>query len=156
MLRISVIQIGKDKDRWVTDSCEHYLKLLKRFANVEIKLLPDVKNASSLPPDELKKAQGELILNQVGNVTTVALADFGTAYDSRRFAAFLEKLQSSSGGKVAFVIGGAYGLSQAVLDRAEYKLSLSPLTFSHQLVRPVLLEQLYRGFSILAGTDYHK
>lgn len=156
MLRITLLQIGKDKDRWVTDSCDHFLKLLSRFAKVEIKLLPDVKNTAALPSDDLKKAQGELILNQTEGITTVALTDSGKAYDSPQFARFLERLQTTSGGKVTFVIGGAYGLSEAVLQRADHTLSLSPLTFSHQLVRPILLEQLYRGFSILAGTDYHK
>jgi len=156
VLKITILQIGKDKDRWVSEACEHYLKLLGRFAKVDFKLIPDVKNAASLPPAELKSAQGEAILNQIDNTLSIALSDSGEQLDSPAFAKFLEKLQTVSQGKVAFIIGGPYGLSESVIEKADYTVSLSPLTFSHQLVRPVLLEQLYRGFSILAGTDYHK
>lgn len=156
MLKLKIIQIGKDKDSWISDACNHYLKLLGRYAKVELLVLPEVKNASALPPAELKQAQGKLILARLDRLTTIALSDDGQQFDSPGLARFLEKLQVSSGGTVAIVIGGAYGLSQELLDRADWVLSLSPLTFSHQLVRPILLEQLYRAFSITAGTDYHK
>ena len=156
MLKLKIIQIGKDKDSWVSDACHHYLKLLRRYVKVELLVLPEVKNASALPPAELKKAQGKFILSRIDKLTMIALSDNGQQFDSPGMARFLEKLQVSSGGTVAIVIGGAYGLSQELLDRADFTLSLSSLTFSHQLVRPILLEQLYRAFSITAGTDYHK
>ena len=156
MLKIKISQIGKDKDHWVSDACDHYQKLLKRYAKVELLVLPEVKHASSLPPTELKLDQGELILSRTDRTTLLALSDSGQQFDSAEFARFLEKLQTTCGGTVAIAIGGAHGLSEAVLEQAAHTVSLSPLTFSHQLVRPILLEQLYRGFSILAGTDYHK
>lgn len=156
MLKIKIIQIGKDKDTWVSGACDHYLKLLRRYAKVELIVVPDVKNASALPAADLINAQGEQILSRIDKLCAIALSDRGQQFDSLGFARFLEKLQITSGGTVAFLIGGAYGLSQTLLDRADHILSLSPLTFSHQLVRPILLEQLYRGFSITAGTEYHK
>lgn len=156
MLKIKILQIGKDKDAWVSGACDHYLKLLRRYAKVELIVVPDARNASALPPTELKQAQGKLMLAKIDRLCTIALSDRGQQFDSLGFARFLEKLQITSGGTVAFLIGGAHGLSQTLLDRADHILSLSPLTFSHQVVRPVLLEQLYRGFSITAGTEYHK
>lgn len=148
--------MGKDKDSWVSDGCAHFEKLLSRFAHVEWQLIKAAKHSGSLSPSEIKRDEAERLLAKLDKGTTIALGDKGDRFDSVEFAKFLEKLQISSGGTVNIVIGGAYGLSQAVLDRADKILSLSPMTFSHQLVRLVLLEQLYRGFSILHGSDYHK
>ncbi|MFH2048930.1 MAG: 23S rRNA (pseudouridine(1915)-N(3))-methyltransferase RlmH [bacterium] len=156
MLSINIILIGKNKDPWVTDGCAHYEKLLSRFANISWSVIVSPKKISSLSPAELKVKEGELIIQTISKGTVIALADSGKKVDSHRFAYLLDKLHTTSGGTINMIIGGAYGLDQTVLDRAELVLSLSPLTFSHQLVRLVLLEQLYRAFSILHNTDYHK
>ncbi len=156
MLRIRVVAIGKDKDPWVTEGSEHYLKLLSRYANVQIDLLPGLKSTSSLSPDEIKKREAQRFDKALGSSRFIALSDRGKRHDSRSFARWLQKQQSISGGSVTILIGGPYGLHEHLLARAETILSLSELTFSHQLVRLVLLEQIYRGFSILAGSSYHK
>ncbi len=156
MLKITIIAIGKDKDRWVSDGAAHFEKLLGRWCRIGWRVLNSPAKSASLSPDEIKRLEGELLLKEIGQRHTIALVDSGRTLDSREFAAMLEHLQVVAGGEICFVIGGPYGLDPAVLDRAHDRLSLSPLTFSHQLVRLVLLEQLYRGFSILHGTDYHK
>ena len=105
---------------------------------------------------EVKKREAARILKALDKGFHIALADKSTGLDSHGLARQLEKWQTRCGGCIEFIIGGAYGLDESVLEQAELVLSLSPLTFSHQLVRLVLLEQLYRAFSILHNTDYHK
>ena len=148
--------VGKDKDGWVTDGINHYLKLLSRFAKTDLIVLPGLKSASSLSSSEIKSAELAQITKKLGKGMLVALTDAGKKMDSAAFARWLAKSQVIRHGEVTFVIGGAYGLDEQFLNSADFLLSLSPLTFSHQLVRLILLEQLYRGFSIIHGTDYHK
>lgn len=156
MLKIRILAIGEDKDRWVTDGSTHYLTLLSKYVSIETRALPSPKTSPSLSPDEIKKQEAAILQKELGRGLTVALSDRGRQVDSVAFAKLLEQWQVKSGGSVTFLIGGPHGLYDSILDRADAVLSLSPLTFSHQLVRLVLLEQLYRGFSILAGTAYHK
>ena len=156
MLSINIILIGKDKNPWVTDGCAHYEKLLSRYAKIKWSVIIPPKKLSSLSPDEIKAKEGGLILQRATKGTVIALADSGKKLNSHNFAGLLDKLHTTSGGAINLIVGGAYGLDQAVLDKADMILSLSPLTFSHQLVRLVLLEQLYRAFTIIHGTDYHK
>jgi 23S rRNA (pseudouridine1915-N3)-methyltransferase len=156
LLKIRILAIGKDKDRWVEDGCKHYLKQLGKYARVEMVLLPALKSAGSLPHAEIMSREAEKLQKAIGNEYLVALSDHGQKTDSRAFAGILEDLTTVSGGSVVFLIGGPYGIHERMLSRADMVLSLSPLTFSHQLVRLVLLEQLYRGFDILRGGSYHK
>ncbi len=156
MLKINIIAVGKDKDTWVTEGCKHYTKLLSRYAEVQFKAVPSPQRSRSLSPDEIKKAEAARLDPLLDKGTIIALADTGQKLDSRQFAQLLEKLQVSSRGFLNFIIGGPYGLHESLLTRADMIVSLSSLTFSHQVVRLVLMEQLYRAFSILHGTDYHK
>ncbi|MDZ4723465.1 MAG: 23S rRNA (pseudouridine(1915)-N(3))-methyltransferase RlmH [candidate division Zixibacteria bacterium] len=157
MLKVSIIAVGRDKDPWITEGIEHYKTLLLKYAALSITILPSVKNASALPVPELKRQEGELFSKEMSRGGyTIALSDSGKPVDSLAFADMLRRLSIESGGRVNFLIGGAYGLDDKILTSANSVLSLSPLTMSHQVVRLVLLEQLYRGFTILAGTAYHK
>ncbi len=156
MIKLDIVAIGKDKGAWISEGVDHYLKLLSKYASVKLKTVPDVKASASLSPAELMKKQAVVLEKEIADGYLVALADRGRKYDSIQFSRLLEKLQTISGGRVVFLVGGAYGLDDALLDRAELVVSLSPLTFSHQLVRLVLLEQLYRGFNLLSGGSYHK
>jgi len=156
LLKIRIIAVGKDKSAWVSDGCAHFQKLLSRYADVSWRLLPSEKVRSGLSAEEIKKREGSRILKELGKGFHVALADYGQAPDSRDLARQLEQWQTRCNGRIDFIIGGAFGLDEAVLSVSDFVLSLSPLVFSHQLVRLVLLEQLYRAFSILANTDYHK
>ncbi len=156
MLKIRLLSIGRNRDRWVADGSDHYLKLLSRFARAESQIIPALRNSASLSPTDLKAREAEAINKTLGSDHLIAFHDRGKKYDSPAFAKMLERLQTDSGGRVTLLIGGAFGLDKTILDRANLVVSLSDLTFSHQLVRLVALEQLYRGFSILAGTAYHK
>lgn len=156
MRKIRIIAVGKDKESWVTDGSTHYRKLLSKFASVEIELTGKAKLPVSAKPDESRKAESRAILSRLGNGTVIALWDRGERMNSEEFANFVDKVTSRQRGVVTFVIGGAHGLDQRILDRADHRISLSALTFSHQVVRLVLLEQLYRGFTILDGSAYHK
>jgi len=156
LLKITIIAIGKDKDRWVSDGAAHFEKLLGRWCRIGWKLLVSPARSVSLSPDEIRRAENDVLLKELGRGYVIALSDKGRSWTSEEFASHLEHLQVIAGGEVTFLIGGPHGLDPAALERADERLSLSPLTFSHQLVRLVLLEQLYRGFSILHGTDYHK
>ena len=156
MIRIRLIAVGKDKDSWVRDGCAHFEKLLSRYANVFWTILPAEKAAKGLTPSEIKKREAIRIGKELNKGLHVVLADHGKSVDSHEFARRLEQWQGRSDGVINFVIGGAYGLDSSIVNESDYVLSLSPMTFSHQVVRLVLLEQLYRGFSILHNTDYHK
>lgn len=156
MLRADIVAIGRDKDAWISDGVNHYAKLLARYCRLTVTNLPSPKKSSSLSPVEIRRLEADRFLPYLDKGTVVALTDAGKKYDSYAFAKFLETLQTSSGGSVTMLIGGPYGLADEVVAKATYRLSLSALTFSHQIVRLVLLEQLYRGFSILHNTDYHK
>jgi len=156
LLKITILGIGKDKSRWVTDACDHYVKLLSRYAKIEFEYAASPKAPASLTPDQIRAEEASRLMPRLARGFTVALNDGGHRIDSRGFAALLERWESACGGQMTFVIGGPHGLHIDVTKKADYSLSLSPLTFSHQIVRVVLLEQLYRGFSILQGTSYHK
>ena len=156
VVRIRIIAVGKDKERWVTEGCEHFGKLLSRFARIEWIIIPAVRVSAALTPSQIRQREAARIRRELEKGLRVALSDRGEKCDSAAFAARLENFQTRCQGIINFLIGGAYGLDKAILKEADVVLSLSPMTFSHQLVRLILLEQLYRAFSILHGSDYHK
>jgi 23S rRNA (pseudouridine1915-N3)-methyltransferase len=156
MLKIHIVAIGEPKDRWVAEACEHYIKLIGRWVKIDVKSIASPKGASSLPPAQIVAREAERLSKELGKGKTIALADNGKRLDSHGFADAIRSLEMMSSGAVTFVIGGPYGLAQPLLDRADSVYSLSPLTFSHQLARVVLLEQLYRAYTIIHNTAYHK
>lgn len=156
MLKLDLIAIGKDKDGWVTEAVEHYKKLLSKYATVSLTTPSLPTKSAALAPVEIKKHEAELFGRHLGKGLSVALSDSGRGFDSQAFAHWLERSQQQSQGRIVFMIGGPYGLDEGLLQRADAVVSLSPLTFPHQLVRIILLEQIYRAFSILNGSDYHK
>ncbi|MEE8577938.1 MAG: 23S rRNA (pseudouridine(1915)-N(3))-methyltransferase RlmH, partial [candidate division Zixibacteria bacterium] len=156
MLKVNVVAVGRHKDKWLAGGVEHYSKLLSRYAKLNIEIVTIGKAQSALPPSELMKAEAVAISKHIKKGSTIALTDRGRRFDSLAFAKHIEKLQIQSGGQVNFIIGGAHGLDKSITLEALDLLSFSDFTFSHQLVRLLLLEQLYRAFSILHNTDYHK
>lgn len=156
MLKIKIIGIGKDKTPWVTEGCAHFTRLMTRWAAVDWKFLPSPKLAASARPEQIRAQEAQLLEKAKGTAYSIALADSGKQLDSLAFAGMLEQLPVQGHSTIQFLIGGPYGLDDMIYDRADKILSLSPLTFSHQLVRIVLAEQLYRALSIIHGTDYHK
>jgi 23S rRNA (pseudouridine1915-N3)-methyltransferase len=155
MFHIHILALGKNKDRWVDEAVTHYLTLLKKFAVVSPVYLQDVRQAKNLNELELRRKEAILINSALKSTYQIALSDKGKLYDSIQFARFLERLMQKSAA-CDFLIGGIYGLDESIIKQSQEIVSLSPMTLSHQLIRPVLLEQLYRAFSIISGGKYHK
>ena len=155
-MKINVLFLGKTKQSFVSDGEGEYLKRLKKYLSVKVNVLPDPKNASRLSNEELKRAEGEIILKNLDAGTVLVLLDEnGAEFTSREFANWIQKRINAGPKSITFVVGGAYGFSEEVYKMAAFKVSLSRMTFSHQMVRMIFLEQLYRAFSILNNEPYH-
>ena len=155
-MRINLLCIGKTDDKEIQNLIKYYQNRLPKHWNFEIVEIPDVKNAKNLSPDLLKKEEAKLFLNQTENSDFVVLLDEkGKQFTSREFAAKIENWMNSSVKKVSFFIGGAYGFSDEIYERANEKMSLSKMTFTHQMIRLFFVEQNYRADQILLGKPYH-
>lgn len=155
-MKIQFIYVGKTTKAYLHEGEEEYIKRIKRYAPFETLALSDVKNAKNRSEDEIKKIEGERILEKISSTDFVILLDEkGKEMTSVGFSKWLQTRFLGGYPKLIFVIGGAYGFSPAVYNRANAKLALSKLTFSHQMVRVFFLEQLYRAFTILKGEPYH-
>lgn len=133
-----------------------YVSRLCHYVPFTLTEIPELKNVSSLDSSRIRLREGELILKSVRPSDDVILLDErGKEYRSLEFSAMLEEKLSRGGRDMVFVIGGSYGFSQKVYDRADGKISLSKMTFSHQIVRTIFAEQLYRAFTIMRGEPYH-
>jgi 23S rRNA (pseudouridine1915-N3)-methyltransferase len=155
-MRINLICIGKTDDKEINNLIKYYQNRLPKHWNFEITEIADVKNAKNLSPDLLKKEEGKLILNQVENSELMLLLDEkGKQFTSREFAEKIEGWMNSSVKKVGIVIGGAYGFSEEIYQRAQEKIALSKMTFTHQMIRLFFVEQIYRADQILQGKPYH-
>lgn len=142
--------------KWVCEGLGVYTSRLKHYITFDLVEIPELKNVSALSRDQIKSREGDLILKALKPSDEVILLDeHGKEYRSVEFAAELERKLSRSGRDIVYVIGGAYGFSDDVYARADGKLSLSKMTYSHQLVRTIFAEQLYRAFTIMRGEPYH-
>lgn len=155
-MNIVLITVGKTDVSWVREGLEVYTSRLAHYVPFKVVEIPELKKVSALSQAQIKEREGELILRQLGPQDRLVLLDeHGKQYRSVEWAAWLEKTLAGGARNLVFVIGGAYGFSEAVYDRAQEKLSLSAMTFSHQMVRTIFAEQLYRAFTILKGEPYH-
>lgn len=159
-MNISIITVGKLKEKYLKQGIDEYLKRLSAYAKIEIIEVPDEKAPEELSETEMlqvKQKEGERILSKIHpDAHVIALAIEGKMKTSEELADGLDKLATYGKSKIAFVIGGSLGLSSEVLQRANEKLSFSKMTFPHQLMRLILVEQVYRAFRILRGEPYHK
>jgi len=155
-MRITILVIGK-----TTDSCLHnltlkYLNRLKHYVKIDFQVLPELKNTRNVPVSVQKEKEAELILKTVEQADELILLDErGNEFTSVDFAYMLEKRMNTASKRMIFVVGGPYGFSPAVYQRANTKISLSQMTFSHQMIRLFLTEQLYRAMTIIRGEQYH-
>ncbi|WP_315162102.1 23S rRNA (pseudouridine(1915)-N(3))-methyltransferase RlmH [Capnocytophaga leadbetteri] len=155
-MNIKLIAVGKTDNPALQQLISTYEKRLSYYINFELQLLPDIKNSKSVSENQQKIKEGELILSNVEPSHHLILLDErGKEYTSIDFADELQKKMNAGIKQLTFVIGGPYGFSQEVYQRANSKLSLSKLTFSHQMIRLFFVEQLYRGFTILRNEPYH-
>lgn len=159
-MRITLITVGKIKEKYFTDAIAEYSKRLSRYCKLEIVELADEKTpdeASEHEEELIKAKEGERILKAIkDDAYVVALAIEGRKMTSPGLADFVAKLGIDGNSHIQFVIGGSLGLASEVLKRADYKLSFSDMTFPHQLMRVILLEQIYRAYRIINGEPYHK
>lgn len=155
-MRISLLTVGKTDVKWVREGLETYVSRLSHYVPFSLEEIPELRNASALSREQIREKEGELIVRRLKDTDEVILLDeHGREYRSVEWAAFLGEKLSRSSRDLVFVVGGAYGFSQKVYDRAASRLSLSKMTFSHQMVRTIFAEQLYRAFTILRGEPYH-
>lgn len=155
-MQLKIIAIGKTDDLAVQDLIERYTLRLNHYIKTEWEIIPDLKNSKSLKTAQQKSQEGELILKKLGPGDFLVLLDEGgKMYSSVAFSEFLQKKMNSGIKQLTLLIGGPYGFSEEIYQRANTSLSLSKMTFSHQMIRPFLAEQLYRACTILRGEPYH-
>lgn len=154
-MKITLLLVGKTTDSRLISLIEDYRKRLIHYAPFELVVLPDLKNTKSLSEEQIKTAEGEAILRFVTpSMDVVLLDEHGREFRSIEYAEWLQK-KMGSGKDLTLVIGGPYGFSEAVYQRADGKVSLSRMTFSHQMIRIMVIEQIYRAMTILRGEPYH-
>lgn len=155
-MKITLITVGKTDSKQLQLLQDEYSKRLKHYIGLEIIVIPDIKNSKNLSEEQQKKLEGEEILKQVSSSEPMILLDEkGKSFSSMQFSSFLQKKMNSGLKNLVFVIGGPYGFSDEIYKRCNEKISLSSMTFSHQMVRLFFIEQLYRGFTILRNEPYH-
>jgi len=155
-VRIKLIAIGKTDDKDLIRLVEIYQKRLSHYIKFDFKIIPDIKKAKNLSETEQKEREGLLILKEITSTDQLILLDEkGHEFRSVEFSRFIQKKMNSGIKQLVFVIGGPYGFSNSVYQKAQGKVSLSKMTFSHQMIRLFMVEQLYRAFTILKNEPYH-
>lgn len=155
-MKIKLLAIGKTDDKNLVELITMYQNRLKHYIKFDFEIIPDIKNAKNLSEEQQKEKEGNLILSKLQNTDQLLLLDDkGRQFTSVEFSSFLQKKMNSGIKQLVLVIGGPYGFSNAVYKKASGKVSLSKMTFSHQMIRLFIIEQIYRGFTILKNEPYH-
>ncbi|WP_293871923.1 23S rRNA (pseudouridine(1915)-N(3))-methyltransferase RlmH [Flavobacterium sp.] len=155
-MNIKLLAIGKTDNKALQILVDDYTKRLSFYIKFDLEIIPDIKNVKNLSENQQKEKEGEIILAKLAPTDQLILLDEkGTAFSSNGFAEYLQKKMNSGAKTLVFVIGGPYGFYENVHQKAIDKISLSSMTFSHQMVRLFFIEQLYRGFTILKNEPYH-
>lgn len=155
-MKIALLTVGKTDRDWVKQGLDIYMARLKHYITFSVNEIPELKNVSALSKEQIKAKEGDLILKNIRPTDEVILLDeHGKEYSSLEFASLLQNKINYESKDIVFVIGGAYGFSEPVYKRANSKISLSRMTFSHQMVRAIFAEQIYRAFTIMKGEPYH-
>lgn len=155
-MKIALLQTGKTTEKHIAEGVEAYSARIRKFSGFEIITVPDLKNTRNLSPREQKVQEGKKILRLTGRDDFIVLLDErGKEFRSTGFAGWIQKQSMGPGKRIVFIIGGPWGFSEEVLEKANFKISLSKMTFPHQLVRLLFVEQLYRAFTIIKGDPYH-
>lgn len=155
-MQIKLIVVGKTDHSSIIKLIDEYKSRLGHYIRFELEIIPDLKNTKTLSESLQKEKEGELILKKISPSDDLILLDEnGKSYSSIDFSSLLQKKMNSGLKQLIFVIGGPYGFSEAVYERANSKISISKMTFSHQMIRPFFIEQLYRAFTILRNEPYH-
>lgn len=160
MLSVTILAVGKLKEAYWKDACGEYAKRLKAFCRFSVEEIPEFRLPDSPSPAQIQiglEKEGQGILSRIpAGAVVISLCVEGVEIDSQGLSRQLQKVSVEGRSEIVFIIGGSFGLWEKVKERAEIKLSMSPMTFPHQLARVMLCEQIYRAFSIMANTKYHK
>jgi len=155
-MKITFLTVGKTEDAYLKEGIDKYVKRLKHYTKLELAEIPELKNTKALSPEQQKAKEAELILKKITPLDFVILMDEkGSEFTSTQFAAYINKKEVTTSANLIFIIGGPYGFDTSVYQRANDKISLSRMTFSHQMVRLFFVEQLYRAYTIMKGEPYH-
>jgi len=155
-MKITLLLVGKTEDAYLREGISKYLNRLRHYARIDFVEIPELKNTKALSPEQQKAREAELILKRILPTDHVILLDEkGVQLTSQQFADYLDKKALGSVSNLVFVVGGPYGFDGSVYRKANDKISLSKMTFSHQMVRLFFAEQLYRAFTIIKGEPYH-
>ncbi|NMC39973.1 MAG: 23S rRNA (pseudouridine(1915)-N(3))-methyltransferase RlmH [Bacteroidales bacterium] len=155
-MKIRLIVVGKTEQRWIEEGLKNYFDRIGQYISFDYVIIPEVKLTGKPDPDRVRKAEGDAIMRKIdSNDHVILLDERGSQYTSEELADFLQKLMNQSLKQVVFIVGGAWGFHEEVYHRARSMVSLSRMTFNHQLVRLIFAEQLYRAFTILRGEPYH-
>ncbi|MBC7915881.1 MAG: 23S rRNA (pseudouridine(1915)-N(3))-methyltransferase RlmH [Pyrinomonadaceae bacterium] len=155
-MKITFLVIGKTEDKYLREGIEKYQKRLKHYVKFDIIEIAELKNTKNLSEDQQKAKEAELIVKAISTTDTIVLLDDkGQEYTSVQFSGFISKKMLSGIHNLVFIVGGPYGFDNSLYTLAKEKLSLSKMTFSHQMIRLLFVEQVYRAFSILKGEPYH-
>ncbi len=155
-MKTVLLVVGRTVEAHYISAINDYVERTKHFISFDLEVIPELKNTKNLSEEQQKEKEGELILKSLQSGDVVVLLDeFGKEFRSIEFARWMEKKLANVNKRLVFVIGGPYGFAQKVYDTAQEKISLSKMTFSHQMVRLIFVEQLYRAMSILHGGPYH-
>ena len=155
-MKIKLLTIGKTDNAALAQLIKTYEARLKHYIQFSIEIIPDLKNIKNFSEEIKKEKEGDLILSKISTTDRMVLLDEnGTSFDSIEFSKFLQKQMNSGIKQLVFVIGGPYGFSEKIYKKSQGKISLSKMTFSHQMVRLFAIEQIYRGFTILKNEPYH-
>ena len=156
-MKVKLLMIGKTQESYITEGFELYNKRIVHYLPFEEFTIPTLRDTKNMKDAEVKQKEGELFLKNLREDDFVVLLDErGKQYDSVEFAGFIQQRMNMATKTLIFTVGGAFGFSEEVYKRANYKISLSKMTFSHQIIRLIFMEQLYRAFSIINGEPYHK
>ena len=154
-MKIRLLVVGKTKEKDIQSGIDEYLKRLTRYINFQMEVIPDVKVSKKMSSGEVKTLEGKEILKRLDKDVLILLDEKGKEFTSVGFAKWIENQQMNSTKQLTFLIGGAYGFSEEVYQRATSKIALSKMTFTHQMIRLIFIEQLYRAFTIIKGEKYH-
>ncbi len=153
---VTLLAIGKTRAGFVLDGIGEYTRRLRHYVPFFLEELPDVKTSKTMSEDMQKTREGELMLSRVSQSDYLVLLDErGTQYTSMEFSRYMEKMMASGRRRIVFAVGGPYGFPKSVYDRADARISLSKMTFNHEMVRLFFIEQIYRAMTILRGEPYH-
>jgi 23S rRNA (pseudouridine1915-N3)-methyltransferase len=155
-MKITLIAIGKTEEKYLIAGIDKYLARLKHYINFNLIIIPDIKNTKSLSETQQKVKEAEVIQKQLNaNDTVILLDEKGKKFSSVQFSQYINKMMVGSVNHLVFIIGGPYGFDESIYQRSNGSLSLSDMTFSHQMVRLFFVEQIYRAFTILKNEPYH-